>query len=107
MSENSLQNNYQTESNGGVEDRTELPSCPYCGNQLVKWAVPPGTSWGEGFHFVCFNDECPYLVRGWQWMWNRYQVQASYRHRYDPSTGETGPLPVWSMNALKNNIINE
>jgi hypothetical protein len=59
------------------------------------------------FQLVCFNDECKYFVRGWQWMNDRFNVNASYRYRYDPSTGEEGPLPVWSKAALRPNIIDE
>jgi hypothetical protein len=40
-------------------------------------------------------------------MENRYNVAVSYRHRLDPTNGATGPLPVWSRNALKNGIIEE
>jgi hypothetical protein len=38
-------------------------------------------------------------------MMEKYEVCCSYRHRYDPHTGEKGPLPVWSPTALKDGII--
>jgi hypothetical protein len=81
--------------------------CPYCGHALSKWKCPPESSWGEAIHYVCFNDECPYFVKGWQWMLDHYNVHSSYRHRYDPDTGETGPLPVWSHDAMKSSIVPE
>ena len=83
----------------------EVKSCPHCGKELVSWANPQFSSWSSECQMVCFNDQCPYFVRGWQWMNERFAVNASYRFRYDPSTGETGPLPVWSREALRSGII--
>jgi hypothetical protein len=40
-------------------------------------------------------------------MQEKFNVRASYRHRLDPLTGETGPLPVWSRDALKDQIVEE
>jgi len=81
------------------------PICPHCQAALVKWANPSLTNWAGEFQFVCFNDACPYYARGWAWMLDRYNVRASYRHRLDPTNGETGPLPVWSPDALRSNIL--
>ena len=36
-----------------------------------------------------------------------YQQKASYRYRYNPENGEEGPLPVWSEDAHRDNIVNE
>ena len=81
------------------------PICPHCQAPLIMWANPSLTNWAGEFQFVCFNDACPYYVRGWAWMLERFNVRASYRHRLDPTNGETGPLPVWSPDALRSNIL--
>ena len=88
------------------EGQTNCPAtCPHCGDVLKKWATPAESSWGEGFQYVCFSDTCSYYVRGWKWMKDHYNVTASYRFRCDPKNGETGPLPVWSEDALKAQIV--
>ena len=88
-------------------ERSGIRRCPHCGGSLVRWANPDFSSWSGEYQLVCFNDDCPYFVRGWVWMEQRYRVHASYRFRFDPATGETGPLPVWSREALRDNILDE
>jgi hypothetical protein len=79
--------------------------CPHCNQPLKKWLCPPETSWDADFQYVCFNDECSYYVRGWGWMKEKFNQNISYRYRLNPTNGESGPLPVWSKDALKNFII--
>ena len=86
-------------------DKTNPTDCPHCGEAMVRWANPQMSNWSGQFQYVCFNDQCPYFVRGWLWMNDRFSVNASYRYRYDPDSGETGPLPVWSKEALKSCIL--
>ena len=85
--------------------QTTDPRCPHCHSTLRRWANPQLGSWGGEHQFVCFNDECPYYVRGWAWMEDHYAVKVSYRYRLDPRTGESGPLPVWSKDAMRDRIV--
>jgi hypothetical protein len=72
---------------------------------MLKWAPPAETSWGPAVQYVCFNDDCPYYKNGWEWMRSHFEQNVSYRHRYNPNTGEEGPIPVWSDQALRNCIV--
>lgn len=82
----------------------EKTRCPHCGEQLRIWNNPQLVCWSDEYQYVCFNDACPYFVRGWDWMRAQFNVNASYRYRLDPRTGDCGPLPVWSVEALKNHL---
>ena len=88
-----------------TEHKTEI--CPHCNESMKKWAPPADSTWGGHFQWVCFNDDCAYYIKGWQWMMERFNVRASYRFRVNPVTGEQGPLPVWSARAMKGDIIPE
>jgi hypothetical protein len=85
----------------------QLRKCPHCGSEMVRWFTPPQSSWESPYQYVCFNDQCDYYQRGWDWMLSQFGKKASYRHRYDPFNGESGPLPVWSASALRSDIIPE
>lgn len=84
---------------------TENPKCPYCNKRMQKWKVPENSTWPYYFFYVCFNDDCPYFVEGWQHLWKEQHIRASYRCRLDPDSGKRVPLPVWSSKALKDDII--
>jgi hypothetical protein len=85
----------------------EVQFCPHCKTEMTPWAPPPNSSWGQITMLVCFNNDCPYYVRGWNWMKEQYDVVASYRHCFDPERGTSGPLPVWSPTAHRNAIVKE
>jgi hypothetical protein len=84
-----------------VSSSKSVPACPHCGEALVPFSLPEACGWETPFQLACFNDDCPYYVRGWAWMEERYGVKTSYRHRLDPSSGTASPLPVWSPTALR------
>lgn len=86
-------------------EREEAKICPHCNEPLKKWQCPQGSSWDVEFLYVCFNDNCSYFVRGWDWMKNKFNQNISYRFSVNPVNGSSGPLPVWSKDALKNSII--
>lgn len=88
------------------------PECPHCGQKMLTWEVPPysfsdGLGWGTTFLYVCFNDECPFLVDGWERMMTYYGQKASYRAMCNPDTMEMGAVPVFSREALKGGIYDE
>ncbi len=84
---------------------TQHPVCPHCNQALSAFELPDNTGWDGEFQLACFNDDCPYFVRGWTHMQDNYAVRASYRYRVDPTNGASSPLAVWSKDALKDRII--
>jgi hypothetical protein len=80
-------------------------TCPHCGRTLTPFSLPEAGGWDAPFQLACFNDDCPYYVRGWTWMETTYGVKSSYRHRLDPASGTTSPLPVWSPTAIRDFIL--
>jgi SAM-dependent methyltransferase len=86
----------------------ETLCCPYCGEKLRKWAVPENpfeVTWDNDFMYICFNDECPYFVRGWDFMYRDGNRGASYRLMYNPEKDCCMPIPVPSPKALRESII--
>lgn len=79
--------------------------CPHCGKAMKKWASPVESNWGGAIRYVCFEDDCPYYVRGWDWMMQKYGVRSSYRHSLNPENGFAGPLPVCSAEHLRPGIV--
>jgi SAM-dependent methyltransferase len=86
----------------------ETLCCPYCGERMHKWAVPDNpfeVTWDNEFMYICFNDACPYYVRGWDFMYKDGNRGASYRLMYNPEKDCCMPIPVPSPRALRESII--
>jgi SAM-dependent methyltransferase len=82
--------------------------CPHCGEKLKKWAVPDNpfeVTWDNEFMYICFNDHCPYYVRGWDHMAKQGNRGVSYRLMYNPDKDVCMPIPVPSPRALRESII--
>jgi SAM-dependent methyltransferase len=81
--------------------------CPYCDARLDKWEVPqtPFTEWDSEYLYVCFNDACPYLLRGWQALGKQGIPGMSYRLMFNPSNERCYPVPVCSLAAMKDGIV--
>ncbi len=92
----------------------EKPKCPHCGKRMVVWECPPvgfsdGLGWGTPYLYVCFNDECPPYVKGWDNIMDSYAVRASYRCICDPisSSGKMDSMPVFSPEGGKGGIVDD
>ena len=90
-------------------------TCPHCGALLSPFKIPQGSAaavsgWDEPVHWACFDDDCSYYREGWDWMWEQFEVKASYRYRIrslDRAGSKGKPLAVWSPTALRDLIIDE
>ncbi len=83
-------------------------ACPHCGERLRKWAVPDnpfGQTWDNDFMYICFNDTCPYYVKGWDHMYKEGNRGVSYRLMYNPEKDCCMPIPVPSPKALRESIV--
>lgn len=88
-----------------MSDTQNNPTCQHCNSVMKKWTTPPASTWSSSFLWICFNDECPYYVKGWEWMMQTREMHCSYRHSIDPESGAKAPIPIWDENALKDQII--
>jgi len=90
----------------------EKPQCPHCNTEMSLWEVPPfsfsdGLGWGTPYLFVCFNDECPLYVRGWDNIQENYAFNASYRCMCYPGKKNFECIPVFSPMGGTGQIIDE
>ncbi|MEJ2657849.1 MAG: zinc ribbon domain-containing protein [Desulfobacterales bacterium] len=90
----------------------EKPRCPHCGETMMIWEVPPfdfadGLGWGTPYLFICFNDECPLYIQGWENMQENYAQTASYRCINYPGTEQFQYMPVFSPMGGTGQILDE
>ena len=92
----------------------EKPTCPHCGNIMTIWECPPvnfsdGLGWGTPYLYVCFNDECPLYLNGWQNIMDNYATHASYRCICDPTSESLTMdcMPVFSSEGGRASIVDE
>jgi SAM-dependent methyltransferase len=80
--------------------------CPHCDQQLDMWRVPhtPFTQWSSEYQYLCFNDECPYFVRGWGALISQ-GIPGSYRFMFDPDSGTCHSAPVLTPQSLRESIV--
>ena len=88
-----------------MSDQEKKYYCPHCGSELEAFRLPEECGWDEPYHYACFNDDCPYYKKGWDWMMSHYEVKASYRYRINPQCDVASPIAVWSDSALRDLII--
>jgi len=87
----------------------ETLSCPYCEQRMGKWELPmsPFSSWDAELLYVCMNDACPYVQRGWNALSQQGVSSTTYRLTYDPNRHSFMPLAIPNLQAIQDNILNE
>lgn len=84
--------------------------CPYCDSELIKWQVPQNpffATWDSEYLYICFNDSCPYFMRGWDYTFANGNGMGSYRFMFDESNDACHPMPVYNDKTLKDGIITQ
>ena len=81
--------------------------CPHCGRKMNKWAVSqtPFTEWDTEYMYICFNNRCPYYLKGWDAMQKQGNPGMSYRCMYNPDNDRCMPVPTPHRNALRDGIV--
>jgi len=92
-----------------IKNRKALVSknmkCPYCQHDLHKWKITenPWATWDHDL-YICINDACPYVIRGWRDMFNQGNHGTSYRLVYDKLKDSFLTIPVPSLNVIKDSV---
>jgi SAM-dependent methyltransferase len=81
----------------------ETLRCPYCEEPLEKFEIElsPFCEWPNEYMYVCFNNDCPYLISGWDVLAAQGNPGFSYRLMYDPTTDRCMPTPLPCSHAAR------
>ncbi len=90
----------------------EKPKCPHCDEEMKLWEIPPvpfsdGLGWGEPYLYLCFNDDCPVYVNGWEDMKENFGQISSQRCLCYPSNRKFEYMPVFSPMGGQGQMIDE
>jgi SAM-dependent methyltransferase len=79
----------------------ETLCCPYCEGRLAKFELPasPFCEWPDEYVYICFNNDCPYLIKGWDVMAEQGNQGFSYRLMYNPATNRCMPTALATTRA--------
>jgi|SaaInl4_150m_RNA_FD_contig_31_343673_length_843_multi_3_in_0_out_0_1 hypothetical protein len=95
-----------------TDDRNMKKDCPHCNEPMLKWWAA-SNEFGDGMGFctdillVCFNNDCPMFVKGWNSLYDKFGRVGSVRYYFDPSDGISGVLPVAYKDALRGDIVTD
>ncbi len=90
----------------------DKPACPHCKEEMKLWESPPipvgdGLGWDSPYLFVCFNDQCPCYLEGWDNLRDNYSHHASYRCIRSPNSKNYELMPVFSPMGASGQIMDE
>ena len=90
-----------------MKQTRETLNCPHCGEVLSIWQAPDGpfAEWDAWLYHVCFNDSCPFYVRGWDTMAKQGNLGFSHRLLYHAERDRFRALPVNSSKSLRDGIV--
>ncbi len=81
----------------------ETLRCPYCDQPLQRWEIAHThfTEWDVESVWVCFNNQCPYLISGWGEMTRQGNHGFTYRLMYVPERDACHPTPIAGLKAAQ------
>ncbi len=92
-----------------MERVKDTHECPYCLEKMAKWDIGQNdfTTYDHPYMYVCVNDACSYLVRGYDQMFRQGALGLSYRAMYNPKNDRVTPVPIPNLNVIKSELVDE